>query len=108
MDRLAMLERMMNGDLVELPLMCSPEHLQELQDLYQEVRLSDPVYLSLSNKKSMNLKFINIVDPTFPKNNLGKSISRLNSSRIKCGLKIQQKKLAHLYKEALELEYTKG
>ena len=36
----------------------------------------------------MNLKFINIVDPTFSKNNLGKSVSKLNSSRIKQGLKV--------------------
>ena len=31
----------------------------------------------------MNLKFINIVDPCFSKNNLGKSISAFNSHRVK-------------------------
>ena len=51
----------------------------------------------MANKKSINLKFINIVDPTFSKNNLGKSISKLNYSRIRCGLKSYHTKLRNLY-----------
>ena len=39
--------------------------------------------LSLKFKKSMNLKHINIIDPCFSKNNLGKSISIFNSFRLK-------------------------
>jgi len=50
---------------------------------FSGVRLSDPAAMNLTAKKSFNTKFINIVDPTFTKNNLGKSISKLNSSRIK-------------------------
>ena len=49
---------------------------------YEEVRRGDPVFQSLAGKRSMNMKYINIADPTFSKNNLGKSISRMNSSRI--------------------------
>ncbi len=54
----------------------------------------------MANKKSMNLKFINIVDPTFSKNNLGKSISELNSSRIKQGIKLQMRKVSKIYHQA--------
>lgn len=49
---------------------------------YSAVRLTDPAFLTQANKKSLNLKYINIVDPTFTKNNLGKSISKLNAQRI--------------------------
>lgn len=56
------------------------------------------------NKKTMNLKFINIVDPTFSKNNLGRSISKLNSSRIKYGMKVQMKRMSRLYSEANDLD----
>ena len=72
--------------------------------VYTAVRLTDPVYLNLLSKKSMNLKFINIVDPTFSKNNLGKSISKLNSSRIRLGLRYQMKRLENLYSEASDLD----
>jgi hypothetical protein len=54
----------------------------------------------MSNKKSMNLKFINVVDPTFSKNNLGKSVSKLNYTRIKSGLKSFYGKLHGLYENA--------
>jgi len=50
---------------------------------FSGVRLSDPAAMNVAGKKSINTKFINIIDPTFTKNNLGKSISKLNSSRIK-------------------------
>lgn len=45
----------------------------------------------------MNLKFVNIVDPCFSKNNLGKSISYHNSFRLKEALKMQQEKLFKVY-----------
>jgi hypothetical protein len=68
--------------------------------MYSAVRLTDPQYLMIANKKSMNLKFINIVDPTFSKNNLGKSVSKLNYTRIKCGLKAHLGKMRDLYERA--------
>ena len=55
--------------------------------MYSAVRLTDPVYQALSEKKVIHLKYLNIVDPTFSKNNLGKSVSKFNASRIKMGLK---------------------
>ena len=36
-----------------------------------------------SNKKAINLKYMNIVDPIFPTNNLGKSVNFHNYSKIK-------------------------
>lgn len=51
--------------------------------LFSGVRLSDTASYNIANKKSFNTKYMNIIDPTFSKNNLGKSISKLNSSRIK-------------------------
>jgi hypothetical protein len=87
MDRLALLERMSLAEYKERILLLTPDRLKNRQIMYSAVRLTDPQYLMMANKKSMNLKFINIVDPTFSKNNLGKSISKLNYSRIKRGLK---------------------
>lgn len=49
-------------------------------------------------KKALNIKYINIIDPTFSKNNLGISISKLNSSRVKKGIKLQNDKLTQMYK----------
>lgn len=46
----------------------------------------------------MNLKTINIVDPCFSKNNLGKSISTFNSYRLKECLKYHAYKLRKAYK----------
>jgi hypothetical protein len=77
--------------------------------MYSAVRLTDPQYLMMVNKKSMNLKFVNIVDPTFSKNNLGKSVSKLNYSRIKCGIKKHLKKVNDLYESAsLEEDKNQG
>jgi phosphotransacetylase len=67
---------------------------------YSAVRLTDQTYVTMANKKSMNLKHINIVDPTFSKNNLGKSISELNASRIKQGVKLQMKNVSKIYHQA--------
>lgn len=39
-------------------------------------------------KKAMNIKYINIVDPCFSRNNLGKSISLFNSHRLKMAMKL--------------------
>jgi hypothetical protein len=74
-------------------LMVRPKDVQPLIEKYSALRLlsycqgsdidekdSD---LSHKFKKSMNLKHINIVDPCFSKNNLGKSISLFNSHRLK-------------------------
>lgn len=62
----------------------------------------------MEGKKTLNLKFINIVDPTFPKNNLGKSISKLNASRIKMGLQRIAKRMGCLYEKAVQAEMKVG
>lgn len=85
-------------------LLIKPEDLLDKMVTYTAVRLTDPVFLNLMAKKSMNLKFINIVDPTFQKNNLGKSISKINASRIKYGLMTQQRRLSQLYDDAFKAE----
>ena len=72
--------------------------------IYSAVRLTDQMYINMASKKSMNLKFINIVDPTFSKNNLGKSISQLNSSRIRFGMGMQFKRVNDLYLKASRAE----
>lgn len=77
-----MLEKMTHVDYKNKKLLVTPDQLTDRMLKYSAVRLTDPLYAILANKKSMNTKFINIVDPTFSKNNLGKSISKLNSSRI--------------------------
>jgi hypothetical protein len=107
MDRLAMLERMNHRDYQSRSLLVTPDKLNDKMLLYSAVRLTDPMYANLANKRSMNLKFINIVDPTFSKNNLGKSISNLNSSRIKSGIKMQMRKMSKLYHQAKSAELTK-
>jgi len=49
----------------------------------------------------MALKYIDIVDPTFPKNNLGKSISRINAYRFQEALALQGDRLDKLYSKNL-------
>ena len=100
MDRLALLERMIHKDFKELPLLVTPDKLNQRMLTYSAVRLTDQTYVTMANKKSMNLKHINIVDPTFSKNNLGKSISELNASRIKQGVKLQTKNVSKIYHQA--------
>jgi hypothetical protein len=95
-----MLERLNHQDYATRDLLVTPDQLLSKMQCYTEIRLADPMYQSLASKKSMNMKFINIADPTFSKNNLGKSISKLNSSRIQQGLKLQLKKMTRLYDEA--------
>lgn len=48
----------------------------------------------------MNQKYINIVDPCFSKNNLGKSISLFNSYRLRESFAYHHKKLEKLYSKA--------
>ena len=89
-------------------MMFTPEHIQPLIDKYAALRLlsysqgpdAEAADLSLKFKKSMNLKFINIVDPCFSKNNLGKSISLFNSYRLKEALKMQSESLAKVTAKA--------
>jgi hypothetical protein len=57
---------------------------------FAAVRMCDSSNYSLVSKKTFNQKIINIIDPTFSKNNLGKSISKLNSGRFKQALKLQK------------------
>lgn len=64
---------------------------------FSGVRLSDAAGINQAQKKSMNMKQINIVDPTFSKNNLGKSISKLNASRVKHGLKLHLDRMNRIY-----------
>ena len=80
-------------------MMIEPIDLKFIIDKYSALRLlsysqgnsdeKDPFDISLKFKKSMNLKFINIVDPCFSKNNLGKSISLFNSHRLKESFSLQ-------------------
>ena len=100
MDRLALLERMTHKDYKSRPLLVTPDKLSTRMLTYSAVRLTDTMYVNMANKKSMNLKYINIVDPTFSKNNLGKSISELNASRIKQGVKLQMRKVSKVYHQA--------
>jgi hypothetical protein len=100
MDRLALLERMIHKDFKGLPLLVTPDKLNHRMLTYSAVRLTDQTYVNMANKKSMNLKYINVVDPTFSKNNLGKSISELNASRIKQGVKLQMRKVSKIYHQA--------
>jgi len=51
-------------------------------------------------KKSMNLKYINIVDPSYSKNNLGKSISFFNSHRLKECMSMQDNHFQQLHSKA--------
>lgn len=82
--------------------MVQPKDLQHLIGKYAAMRLlsysqmpdEDGVHptaadLSLKFKRGMNLKYINIIDPCFSKNNLGKSISLFNSYRLKEAFKMQ-------------------
>ncbi len=68
--------------------MVAPKELEKLMILFSGVRLTDINAINQAAKKSVNLKFINIIDPTFSKNNLGKSISKINATRIKNGLRL--------------------
>ncbi len=45
--------------------------------------MSETSFFQFIQKKALNIKFINIVDPIFSKNNLGKSISKHNYFRLK-------------------------
>ena len=47
-----------------------------------------------------NIKYINIVDPCYSKNNLGKSISYFNSCRFKEAIRMQDEKIKKVYKKA--------
>ena len=51
----------------------------------------------------MNTKHINIVDPCFSKNNLGKSISLFNSYRLKEAFKMQSEKLIKIQKKIVKI-----
>lgn len=59
-------------------------------------------------KLSMNLKNINIVDPCFSKNNLGKSISVYNSYRLKEAFEMRQKRLDKIYSKARRIAMNKS
>lgn len=62
----------------------TPEMLKDMIIKFAKVRLADPIINnSLINKKAINLKIINIIDPISSRNNLGKSVSLINSIRIK-------------------------
>lgn len=59
-------------------------------------------------KLSMNLKNINIVDPCFQKNNLGKSISVYNSYRLKEAFETRKKRLDKIYGKTKKMAMGKG
>ena len=84
-----MLERLMLTDYKDRTLLITPDQVQEMMSKFQEVRFTNDFasYLQFQ-KKALNLKFINIVDPTFTKNNLGKSISKMNATRLKHALSL--------------------
>lgn len=97
MNALAMQDRQHNLVLKNKPLLVTPEDLKEMMIMFSGVRLTDSNGMNMACKKSINTRFINIVDPTFTKNNLGKSISKLQYSRIKNGFKIQHRKIVQMY-----------
>lgn len=95
--------------------MVQPKDLQVLTGKYAAMRLlsyaqmpaedgdqATAADLSLKFKKSMGLRFINIIDPCFSKNNLGKSISLFNSYRLKEAFKMQAEKSQKIELKALK------
>lgn len=50
-------------------------------------------------RKQFSFKFINLIDPCFSSNNLGKSISLFNSHRFKEALKLQ-----HAFNQKVRLD----
>lgn len=98
LDRLVMLEKMQNYETMNKDLLFSPHEFEQMMIKFSGVRLCEVNAMNLAMKKCINQKFINIIDPTFTKNNLGRSISKINYSRIKYGLKSQQQKIGHVYK----------
>ena len=98
-----MLERRNYKDYKDRPLLITPDSIQDILLKYGAVRMSDASSNTLMAKKSMNLKMINIIDPTFSKNNLGKSISRLNSIRLRQAMILMKARIEKIYQKANSL-----
>lgn len=63
--------------------------------------------MALKFKKRMNMKFVNIVDPCYTKNNLGKSISQSHFFRIKEAFKDQSRRMRKMTRIA-KTKLSKG
>lgn len=116
---MAMSERQVNHSADETCLIVGPSELAPLIDKYAAFRLlsfcdgvisndqpcaSDIIY---KFKKTMNPKLINIVDPCYSKNNLGRSISVFNSFRLKEAIKMQDEGFKKILQRA-ETKHTAG
>jgi len=66
-----------NGFLIDI------NELGKLKNEFDKFKDFDKLQNFNSNKKAINLKYMNIVDPMFPTNNLGKSVNFHNFSKIK-------------------------
>ena len=108
LHKLALSEKSHNLVGHDYELLFTPDDLAPLVEKYAALKLLsfcqgpigqvEKVDLALQFKKTMNLKTINIVDPCFSKNNLGKSISIFNSHRLKECLRYQAYKLKKMYR----------
>ena len=94
---LAILE---NEDFLKESHPISYETISAIIEEGNKLRINDEKYQQLLRKNAMNLKFIDIADPTCGTNNLGKSISKQNSSRFKLLLKDRSAFLKEIYENS--------
>lgn len=65
------------------PYLISIDDIANLRKDFDKFKDYDKLQNFNSSKKAINLKYMNIVDPIFPTNNLGKSVNFHNFSKIK-------------------------
>lgn len=87
---LAVLERKNDPDLKDKKLLFAPGELdfKELQDFVVNAGDNKSQVPYTEQKKLLRLKYINLLDPCEPSNNLGKSISLFNSHRLREAIKL--------------------
>lgn len=111
-EKLAIAERVKHPELNGRELLFRPEEMLDRQINYAAIRIlttnapksGEPTEISVEQlvaradqpflKKNWNLKPVNLVDPCYSTNNLGKSISLFNSFRFKEAIKLQASKLS--------------
>ena len=74
----------------------SNENILSLQSKVSKFKDSDRTQSFNSNKKIIGIKYMNVLDPLFPSNNLGKSINFYNYTKIKKSFEIMNKKLTKM------------
>ena len=67
----------------EISYLINIDDIAQLKKEFDKFKDFDKLQNFNSNKKAINLKYMNIVDPIFPTNNLGKSVNFHNFSKIK-------------------------